>query len=354
MPPQRLVERMKFRLGTMAYVFALLAAAMATFGGWGIVVAGWVLATWAVVFSQSRRVWASWLSLNLLAGLLALLLIPAEMRSRSVSLRNACLLNLKEIGLGLENYRAAKGDYPPAFVVDADGRPMHSWRVLILPYMEQKQLYDQYDFDEPWDGPNNRKLWDQKPAAYSCPGCEACRRLGALTSMERPANAAHYLAVVDEETMWPGSEPLPSSAVTDRKSKTLWLIEDCGSTAPWTAPVDLTVDDAIERMCRSSSTGHLHPNESLLRSEVTSHLRLGLFVDGHAEAVWGISPSTAAGMLSIAGGEAIRYEGVDSGPPAYRLSVIHYGKAFGLAAFLGLAVWPGVRMWRRAKEGPPV
>lgn len=60
--------------------------------------------------------------------------------------------------MAVANYRSTFGGYPPAYIADCDGRPMHSWRVLILPFLEQQNLYAAYHFDEPWDGPNNRKL----------------------------------------------------------------------------------------------------------------------------------------------------------------------------------------------------
>jgi hypothetical protein len=68
--------------------------------------------------------------------------------------------NLKQIGLALRNYHDAYGRFPPAYVADGHGPPMHSRRVLILPWLEKREIYDRYRFDEPWDGPNNRKPHD--------------------------------------------------------------------------------------------------------------------------------------------------------------------------------------------------
>ena len=74
-----------------------------------------------------------------------------------------CKNNIKQIALALLMYEQAHGSFPPAYTADADGTPLHSWRVLILPYIEQQRLYDQYDFDEPWDGPNNSQLHGMMP-----------------------------------------------------------------------------------------------------------------------------------------------------------------------------------------------
>ena len=95
----------------------------------------------------------------LCAGLpMIALLLPAVQSAREAARRAQCSNNLKQIGLAFHNYHDSYGCLPPAYIPDGNGQPMHSWRVLILPFVEQSPLYDQYDFDEPWNGPNNSKL----------------------------------------------------------------------------------------------------------------------------------------------------------------------------------------------------
>src|SRR5262245_48474313 len=69
-----------------------------------------------------------------------------------------CRTNLWQLGLALHNYYNEHGHFPPPYVADAAGKSMHSWRVLILPYLGRQDLYDAYDLNEPWNGPSNRKL----------------------------------------------------------------------------------------------------------------------------------------------------------------------------------------------------
>lgn len=83
-----------------------------------------------------------------------------------------------------------------AYIADANGKPLHSWRVLILPYIEQESLYQQYRFDEPWDSKHNLAIAEQIPYLFQCPSRSA-RTRGLFTS---------YVAVVGDETMWPGRE----------------------------------------------------------------------------------------------------------------------------------------------------
>jgi hypothetical protein len=61
------------------------------------------------------------------------------------------------IALALHNYHETYGTFPPAYIADAHRKPMHCWRVLIRPFLEQQTLYTSYNFHEPWDGPNNSR-----------------------------------------------------------------------------------------------------------------------------------------------------------------------------------------------------
>src|SRR5262245_18129478 len=103
-------------------------------------------------------------------GLLVLLLLPLSRGgSREAARRMQCSNHLKQIGLALQNYHDVYGSLPPAYIADANGKPLHSWRVLILPFLGERNLYEAYQFDEPWNGPSNSKLAEQVPACYRCP-----------------------------------------------------------------------------------------------------------------------------------------------------------------------------------------
>ncbi len=99
---------------------------------------------------------------------------------------------------------------------------MHSWRVLLLPYLDQQALYDQYRFDEPWDGRHNRKLADNIGHVYNCSGEQspAGQKRRTMTS---------YVAVVGPETMWPGSQSTKLSDIGDGTSNTLMVVEIANS-----------------------------------------------------------------------------------------------------------------------------
>ena len=83
--------------------------------------------------------------------------------------------NLKQIALAMMNHVSARKTYPPAFTVDQDKKPLLSWRVLILPYLDKggPQLYQQFHLDEPWDSDHNKQLIEKMPAVFVAPGSQS-------------------------------------------------------------------------------------------------------------------------------------------------------------------------------------
>ena len=167
------------------------------------------------------------------------------------SRRSGCKCYLKQFGLALHGYHDTYGSFPPAFVLGPDQRPWHSWRVLILPYFDERALYDQYRFDEPWDGPNNIKLLDKMPLAYACPSrpCPVdfakppTLAIGILACGGTPEAAKRgdtsYAAVLGQNCAFRGTQPVKIVDLIDGTSNTA-LIGECTRTKiPWTKPEDI-------------------------------------------------------------------------------------------------------------------
>src|SRR3954452_8845755 len=91
-----------------------------------------------------------------------------------------CAENLHRIGLALHAFHDDRGAFPKAAISDKQGRPGLSWRVAILPYLGETELYEKFNLDEAWDGPHNRALLGAMPAVYACPG--TTRRDSSLTT----------------------------------------------------------------------------------------------------------------------------------------------------------------------------
>jgi prepilin-type processing-associated H-X9-DG protein len=165
------------------------------------------------------------------------LLVPATQQAREAARRSQCKNNLKQIGLALHNYHEAWGSLPPAYLADENGKPMHSWRVLILPFLDEAPLYQEYRFSEPWDGPNNSRLMSRMPRIYSCPS-----HAGAPGD-----NFTAYAAVFGADCAFRGAEPVSFNDISDGTSNTMLVGEATHAAIPWMKPddVDVKVHPAI-------------------------------------------------------------------------------------------------------------
>ena len=144
------------------------------------------------------------------------------------SRRMQCSNNLKQIALAMHNYHDEHGSFPPAYIADASGKPMHSWRVLLLPYLERQDIYGAYDFNEPWDGPNNSKLAAVWPEVYRCPSED-----------QTSSQITSYVAVIGANTAWPGSDAASLREIKDGAATTLLVVECANSGIHWMEPRDL-------------------------------------------------------------------------------------------------------------------
>jgi len=159
--------------------------------------------------------------------ILIALLIPAVRHAHPDGERNHCRNNLKQIGLALHLYHDVYGSFPPAYTVNANGRRLHSWRTLILPYLEQQTLYEQIDLSKPWDDPANADVFKTRIPAYQCP------------SADLPQSKTTYVAVVGRETCFPGAESRSLSEITDDTSETVIAFEtDAAHAVNWMEPID--------------------------------------------------------------------------------------------------------------------
>lgn len=164
----------------------------------------------------------------LLIGFVSVAFFFPVTRGREAARRSQCRNNLKQIGLALHNYHDQYHAFPPAYTVDADGKPLHSWRTLILPYMDQKALYDKIDLTKPWDDPTNAEVFKlYHTDSYRCP------------SESGPVTHTTYLAVVTSNSCLRPGESARLSDIKDGTSNTLIVTEvDSEHAVPWMAPID--------------------------------------------------------------------------------------------------------------------
>src|SRR5262249_13538594 len=94
--------------------------------------------------------------------------VPKVQHAREAARSLQCMGHLNQLHVAFHNYHDTYGCFPPAYVADANGKPIHSWRVLMLPFIDEVHLYEKYRFDEPWNGPNNRRLANQLNWRFHC------------------------------------------------------------------------------------------------------------------------------------------------------------------------------------------
>ncbi|MDB5392125.1 MAG: hypothetical protein JWM11_7771 [Planctomycetaceae bacterium] len=199
--------------------------------------------------------------------------------------------NLKVLALALHNYHDQYGQFPPPYLADKSGRPMHSWRVLILPFFNEQDLYDEYRFSEPWDGPNNRKLESRMPQAFRFHGLEPN---GNTTT--------NVLAVVGPETMWPtalwpDNPRFTLKDVKDDMANTILIVENYGAGIHWMEPRDLAFQDMDFKLNSPAGVSCLHL-DPLVSSADGQIKRLGT----------NITSATLKALLTVNGHEKIRQD----------------------------------------------
>lgn len=144
--------------------------------------------------------------------------------------------NLKELALGMINYADANGGtIPPATVYSKDGKALYSWRVLLLPYLEQQELYKQFKLDEPWDSKNNKPLLEKMPAVFA-----------PVAGATKDKHSTFYQVIVGKGAAFEDKEKIrfPAS-FTDGTSNTILIVE-AADAVPWTKPADVVFDPEKE------------------------------------------------------------------------------------------------------------
>jgi Protein of unknown function (DUF1559) len=135
--------------------------------------------------------------------------------------------NLRQLALALHNYEQTHGCFPPAALCDKAGKPLLSWRVLLLPYLEENELYEQFRLNEPWDSAHNKDLLARMPRIFA--GDEGA----TAEDFQTP-----YQVFVGKRAAFEGTKGIPFAGFTDGMSQTL-LVVRAPTAVPWTKPADL-------------------------------------------------------------------------------------------------------------------
>lgn len=234
-------------------------------------------------------------------------------KARAAARRAASSNHLKQIALAFHIFHDAYGCFPPAAVIGPDGKPWHSWRVLLLPYLQEDELYKQYDFSQPWDSPKNLAVAAKMPKVFRDP------------ARDGPADTfADYAAITGEDAIFqPGAVTMKSAddfpacltagkkvgfaSVTDGTSNTIaFATIDPARKIPWTKPEDIILDDAFPGIGKPAGIGAIHPVEG------GHHTALVAFADGSVQTITdSVDTETLRKLLTRAGGELVDRSDLD-------------------------------------------
>lgn len=172
---------------------------------------------------------------------------------RSAYWRTQCKNNLKQIGLGFYNYSDVYSTFPPAQL----GRPASSWRIALLPYIEERTVAGIYDLTQTWDSVANEPLQRKEVRTYSCPS-----RPTSFDSAGRFFTS--YVVPTGEETIFSSQQVTPFSEIKDGTSNTLLVVEACGTEIIWTKPHD--VDSSVYEISVNGPGSRNGQSDSLISS----------------------------------------------------------------------------------------
>ncbi len=157
-------------------------------------------------------------------------LVPAVQKVRAGAQRAQGSNQLKLIGLAIHNYASDHNRLPPQAITDKAGKPLLSWRVAILPYLEHDDLYKQFKLDEPWDSAHNKKLLAKMPKVFVHPSAK----------LKDPTQTV-YQGFAGKGTLFEPGQKLFFTQVLDGTSNTI-LVAEAAEGVPWTKPEDMGYD----------------------------------------------------------------------------------------------------------------
>lgn len=165
-------------------------------------------------------------------GILMALVLPTVRALRAQAKKNPTVDSLHAIAIALQNYHDTYGVFPPAVVTDSYGQPLYSGRVLLLPFLGEQHVYDQFDKAEAWDSPQNSHLSRTSLRVFHDPACTA----------HRPGQT-DYLFLTGDNTIFEEGAAVALRNISDGPSNTITTVDVATSGISWAEPQDINLNN---------------------------------------------------------------------------------------------------------------
>lgn len=234
-------DTQRFSIQTLFWIVAAVTVGLAptAYFGWKGIVSTICLtiAGLLIVFGQKN------------AGLALVVLLslgqffhPAIDGAREAILRSDCQNSLRTLTYAMHDYESKHGHFPPPFTTNNDGEPLHSWRVLLLPFLGEQELYDQIDKSKPWDHSANLQFHERMNVVFSCAAATYHSRWRST------GNSTPYVAVVGRRTGWQPKAKVTFGMIVDGASRTIAIVESANHRIPWMSPADPTLNSLLGKL----------------------------------------------------------------------------------------------------------
>jgi hypothetical protein len=176
------------------------------------------------------------------------------------------MAHLRRIGLAILDYHRQYGYFPKPYTVTSDGTLLHSWRSLILPFLDCDAVFENINFEQPWDSEANRVLWSHSPEVYRSENCLAFQ--------------TKCVAIVNKNTIWPPNGLRTMRDISSGTSYTVAVVQSERTSVNWMQPADIDLESAVAEYA-------------------SLHSVLAVFVDGHVDTIRDIDSERFRELICI-------------------------------------------------------
>lgn len=251
------VRKFQFSLSSLLAIFTLAAVLGGVGARWGLSLSLYSVCVTVTVLAMLTRDRAINLGAAVIVSCSFVIFIATlRMRDGRPSSRSLCVSHNRQVAIALLAFSDTNGHFPPAFTIDDRGTPLHSWRTLILPYLDRHDVYKRVDWRRHWDSASNQFLGNVRRLPFVCNIDPVVRR--AMERDDENAKAlrcTNVLAITGPGFAFQGANPVNRRSVKDPYDRTILYVDLPNTGIPWPEPRDMNWEE-VEK--NAAIQGGLH------------------------------------------------------------------------------------------------